>query len=230
MFQEHIEGVLIMFKALGPNRALRRAIARQAFVVGCASALTGGFASQASAKTDTSTATPPITLKEVVVQAQKRSENLQKVPIAITVVSPKRLQAAGVTSTQDLATVIPGLQVLNIAGSLIPRVRGIGSTFTAAGIESPVATYIDDVYHAFAADINIDGDDVEQAALLKGPQGTLFGRNATGGVLLITTRGLSFDFKKVLRTELDNYLTTRSNIFVTGGLAHNVAASLSVSY
>lgn len=219
-----------MAKALRSGRMRPRSIRRQGIVLGYASSMAVAFSSQASAQTNPPAATPQVTLQEVVVKAQKRSENLQKVPIAITAVSPKKLEAAGVTSTQDLASVIPGLQVLNIAGSLIPRVRGVGSTYTAAGIESPVATYVDDVYHAFAADINLDVDDVEQAAVLKGPQGTLFGRNATGGVLLITTRGPSFVSKKSIKIDIDNYLTTRSNVFVTGGLTPNVAASLSVSY
>lgn len=169
-------------------------------------------------------------LEDIVVVAQKRSENLQKVPIAITAISPTRLETSGIKSTQDLAIAVPGLQLLNVASSLVPRVRGVGSTFNAAGIESPVVTFVGDVYHAFAADVQVDFADVEQVAVLKGPQGTLFGRNATGGVLQITTRQPDFDFAGSFQTSFDNYLTTRSNAFVTGGLSDDVAASLSVSY
>src|SRR4051812_7490179 len=85
-------------------------------------------------------------LQEIVVTAQKRSENLQKVPIAVTALDSERLLQAGVQSAQGLAAALPGLQLLNIAGNTTPRVRGVGSGFTAAGYESPVATYVDGVY------------------------------------------------------------------------------------
>lgn len=169
-------------------------------------------------------------LADIVVTAQKRSENLQRVPIVITAVQPERLAAAGIQTTQGLAAVLPGLQLLNIAGSLTPRVRGVGSGFTAAGIEPPIASYVDDVYRAFGADYVSDFADVSQVALLKGPQGTLFGRNATGGVLQITTREPSDTFEGSFQTSFDNYQTTRSNVFVTGPVADGVAASFSGSY
>ena len=169
-------------------------------------------------------------LQEIVVTAQKRSENLQKVPIAVSAVNPERLAEAGVQNTQDLAAALPGLQLLNIAGNVTPRVRGVGSGFTAAGFESPVATYVDGVYLSYGADVNMDLSDVSQVALIKGPQGTLFGRNATGGVLQITTRAPEYDFNGSFRVGLDNYLTMRGDAFVTGGLSDTVAASLAVSY
>ncbi len=169
-------------------------------------------------------------LQEIVVTAQKRSENLQKVPIAVSAVNPEKLAEAGVQDTQDLAAALPGLQLLNIAGNVTPRVRGVGSGFTAAGFESPVATYVDGVYLSYGADVNMDLSDVSQVALIKGPQGTLFGRNATGGVLQITTRAPEHDFSGNFRVGLDNYLTMRGDMFVTGGLSDSVAASLAASY
>lgn len=167
---------------------------------------------------------------DIIVTAQKRSENAQRVPIAITAVSPKALDSAGVVSTQGLAAALPGLQLLNIGNMITPRVRGVGSSFVSGGLEAPVATYVDDVYYAFGADINMDMADISQVTLLKGPQGTLFGRNATGGVLQITTRRPSHDFSASVQTSLDNYLTSRSNIFATGGVSDTVAASLSLSF
>lgn len=169
-------------------------------------------------------------LQEIVVTAQKRSENLQKVPIAVSTATPEQLATAGVRTTQDLAVAMPGLQLLNIGGALTPRIRGVGSGFTAAGFESPVATYVDGVYFAFGADIAMDLSDATQVAVIKGPQGTLFGRNATGGVLQVTTRDPSHDFHGNFQTSFDNYLTTRSNAFVTGGLSDTVSASLAASF
>src|SRR5579883_2547395 len=170
------------------------------------------------------------TLQEVIVRAQKRSENLQRVPITISTVSPRALRNAGVESVQALPVVLPGLQALNVANQITPFVRGVGSPFTAAGLESPVAVYVDGVYHAFAADTDVGFADVSQVALLKGPQGTLFGRNATGGVLQVTTREPSQHFEGQFATSLDNYLTSRSDLFLTGGVTDNVAASISLSY
>jgi iron complex outermembrane receptor protein len=169
-------------------------------------------------------------LEEIVVVAQKRAENLQKVPIAITAVAQARLESTGVTDMQDLQVAVPGLQVLNIGGSVTPRIRGVGSGFTSAGVESPVATYVDDVYYAYGADVNVDLSDASQVTILKGPQGTLFGRNATGGVLQVTTRDPSQDFQGNLGVSFDNYLTARLNMYVTGGLSDDVSAGLSVSY
>jgi len=169
-------------------------------------------------------------LQEIVVTAQKRAQNLQDVPIAITAVEPERLESAGITKMQDLSAAVPGLQILNIAGNLTPRIRGIGAGFTSVGVESPVATYLDDVYYSYGADISFDVADVSQVTVLKGPQGTLFGRNATGGVLQVTTRGPSQDFGGSIGVSFDNYLTAKVNGFVTGGLSDQVAASLSASY
>jgi iron complex outermembrane recepter protein len=202
--------------------------------VACASGLAIAFSTSAVAQ-DTANATSAREeatsgVGDIIVTAQKRAENLQRIPIAITAVSPMVLRNAGIDSVQDLPAVLPGVQIVNISNSLVPRVRGIGSGFTAAGLESPIATFIDDVYHAFAADIELDFADVSQVAVVKGPQGTLFGRNATGGVLQITTRPPSQDFGGSMQTSFDNYLTSRSNIFVTGGLTEGLAASLSVSY
>jgi iron complex outermembrane recepter protein len=169
-------------------------------------------------------------LEEIIVVAQKRAENLQKVPIAITAVAQERLESAGVTDMQDLQVAVPGLQVLNIGGSVTPRIRGVGAGFTSAGVESPVATYVDDVYYAYGADVNVDLSDSSQVTILKGPQGTLFGRNATGGVLQVATRDPSQDFQGNFGVSFDNYLTARANMYVTGGLSDDVSAGLSVSY
>jgi len=194
----------------------------------CASAI---FATDAVAQTTEAEAqSPQSALGEIIVTAQKRSENLQKVPIAITAVSAEGLTKAGVESTQALAAAIPGLQLLNVGNQLSPRIRGVGSSAIAAGLESPVAIYVDGVYYASSADVILDFADVEQVALLKGPQGTLFGRNATGGVVQITTRGPRSDFEGSFQTSLDNYLTSRSNLFVTGGLSEGLEASLSLTY
>jgi outer membrane receptor protein involved in Fe transport len=89
---------------------------------------------------------------------------------------------------------------------------------------------VDGVYYSFGPDLNIDFNDVAQVSVLKGPQGTLFGRNATGGVVSFTTRDPSHTFGGEFTTSLDSYLTTRSNLYLGGPVASNFLAGLSVSY
>ena len=166
---------------------------------------------------------------DIVVTAQRRAENLQKVPIVITAVSGDQLADAGVTSVTNLATVAPGLTSRTSGGAAFqPSLRGIGTSSNV--VENPVALYIDGVYLANQNDANRDLPDVEQVAVLKGPQGTLFGRNATGGVLQITTRRPSQELDVRARAEIDNYATVRGSVFVSGGLTPGIAASVSAAY
>ena len=93
----------------------------------------------AESRVDPSSAAQSEGLNEIVVTAQKRSENLQKVPISVSVVSSEQLVSRGVDNTIELANVVPGLAILNVGGVITPRLRGVGSTSTSTGNESPVA-------------------------------------------------------------------------------------------
>uniref|UniRef100_UPI0015765BD3 TonB-dependent receptor n=1 Tax=Sphingomonas bacterium TaxID=1895847 RepID=UPI0015765BD3 len=169
------------------------------------------------------------TVGDIVVTAQKRSENLQRVPIVITAVSGAQLATAGVTALATLGTVAPGLNVRTAGGGVYqPSIRGIGTSSNV--VENPVALYIDGVYLAQQREGSRELPDVEQVAVLKGPQGTLFGRNATGGVIQVTTRRPSQQFAAQGKAEIDNYATFRGSGFVSGGLASGVAASLSADF
>ena len=167
-------------------------------------------------------------LEEIVVTAQKRSEDLQRVPIAITAVSGDAVIARGINSTMELNAIVPGLNVRTASGAAQTFIRGIGTTSNV--VENPVALYIDGVYLPQQRDGLRELVDVAQIAVLKGPQGTLFGRNATGGVIQITTRAPSRDFSGEARAEIDNYATFRTRAYATGGLSENVAASLALGY
>lgn len=167
-------------------------------------------------------------LDEIVVTAQKRAENLQTVPIAITVNSGEQLNARGVASTMQLSVVTPGLNINETGGSFQPSIRGIGTS--SALTENPVALFVDGVYIPQQRDGLREFEDVEQVAILKGPQGTLAGRNATAGVIQITTKKPTFDLTGRFRAELDSYLTARVGGYVSGGLSSRVAASLAGSF
>jgi outer membrane cobalamin receptor len=121
-------------------------------------------------------------LEEIVVTAEKRSENLQNVPITVTAVTAAALAANKVESTQDLQFLVPSLVYNSASGFAQPFLRGIGSDFTVPNADPSVATYIDG---AFVADqvATIQGLlAVDRVEVLEGPQGTLYGRNAVGGV------------------------------------------------
>ncbi len=166
-------------------------------------------------------------VEDIVVTAQKRSENAQNVPIAITALNNDQLRAANITGTADLKATVPALNVTTATGGIgLPRIRGIGATGQGPGIENPVAVYVDGVYYGASFGILQSLYDTEQVAVLKGPQGTLFGRNATGGLIQITTLGPSYDFTARGEVGYGNYDTRTVAGYVSGGLTSNLAVSL----
>jgi outer membrane receptor protein involved in Fe transport len=167
-------------------------------------------------------------LADVVVTAQKRVQNLQSVPISVTAISGDSLNAARITTLMQLNTVTPGLNVRADAGAFQPAIRGIGTSSTV--VENPVALYIDGVYLPQQREGMRQLEDIEQVAILKGPQGTLFGRNATAGVIQITTKTPSHNFGVRAYAEVDNYATAKAAGYVTGGITDALAGSLSASY
>src|SRR5271154_873606 len=134
------------------------------------------------------------TLEEIIVTAQKRAENVQDVPIAIAALSGEMLRDRSVTSVVELANYTPSVQLSNssqIVGSsqsLSAFIRGVGQDDFSAGFEPGVGTYIDGVYLARTIGANVNLLDVERVEILKGPQGTLFGRNTIGGAISVVTR------------------------------------------
>ena len=165
---------------------------------------------------------------EIIVTAQKRAENLQKVPIVITAVSGAQLATAGVTSLTSLNTLVPGLNTRTTAGSYNPAIRGVSTSSNV--VENPVALYIDGVYLPQQREGARELPDVAQIAVLKGPQGTLFGRNATGGVIQITTRRPTQDFHFQATAGIDNYATLRGGAFISGGIAPTLTGSFSADF
>ena len=167
-------------------------------------------------------------LAEIVVTAQRRSENLQKVPIAVTVATAAQLTAVSVNSAQDLKLVAPSVDVQTTTGYVSPFIRGIGTRAFGPGFENPIAIYVDDVYLASAATGLFTFNNISQVEVLEGPQGTLFGRNATGGLIHVRTRDPSSEFGGSIRAGYGNYNTGRFNAYVTDGIADGVKADLAV--
>lgn len=128
-------------------------------------------------------------LSTVTVTAQKRSQSAQAVPIAMTALSAKTLDTHRVQNLQDLARLTPGLLVSAFSqASPTIAIRGISNTFSQIGVNKPVGVFVDDVFIPRNSAASFELFDLESIAVMKGPQGTLFGRNVTGGAIVITTR------------------------------------------
>src|ERR1700688_4806155 len=129
------------------------------------------------------------TLTEIVVTAQKREQNLQDVPVAVDAFSGAALQAAGPVQPVDLAAMTPNLSTKNAVGNTMPifTLRGIGLNDFATNGTQPVGVYVDEVYLVNNSQLGFDLMDLKRVEVLKGPQGTLYGRNTTAGAVNFIT-------------------------------------------
>lgn len=162
-------------------------------------------------------------LEEIVVTAQQRSENIQAVPITIQAFSEDQLEAAGVKGAESLAMVTPGLVMSRTGNTTSPFIRGIG---TSGGGDAAVALYVDGVFIQGATNTN-SLSDIERVEVLKGPQGTLYGRNTTGGLIHIITKDPQQKLSGNVSVSGGNYETVEAKGFLTGGITDTIAASAS---
>jgi iron complex outermembrane receptor protein len=149
----------------------------------------------ADAADDSADAAESRGVTEVTVTARRRSENLQDVPLAISSVSGEQLESTGVYNIDQLSRVQPSIQLITTnPRNTATTIRGLGSTIglTNDGLEPGVGIYVDEVYYARPGSAVVDLIDIERVEVLRGPQGTLFGKNTTAGALNITTRAPSF--------------------------------------
>jgi iron complex outermembrane receptor protein len=149
------------------------------FVVNCALAQQEG--EDVKAKADNR-------LEEVVVTARRKSESLQQVPTMVTAVTGEDLDKYGISSIEDLEMTTPGLVYADGVGHAFPYIRGIGSNAFSPAVDPTVGTFLDGFYSPSAVGSLQYIGDVESVQVLKGPQGTLFGRNTTAGAIVINTK------------------------------------------
>ncbi len=134
---------------------------------------------------------------DIIVTAQRRSESVQDVPIAISAFSSDQLEAQGVNNTLQLGQYIPNFVAQNntgLGGANAYFQRGLGNAESIATFDPPVGTYVDDIYLSRQNANNLSLFDVERVEVLRGPQGTLFGRNTTGGAVSIILRDPAKEF------------------------------------
>jgi len=135
-------------------------------------------------------------IETVVVTAERRSENVQTVPIAITALSSEQLRAAQIHDFNDLQQIAPSLLVSTGSGDTtggLVRIRGVGTTGNNAGLEASVGVFVDGVYRNRSAAVLEDLLAIERIEVLRGPQGTLFGSGSEGGTLRFITPTPSLD-------------------------------------
>ena len=186
---------------------------------------TAGYAQSAQSQTQV-VATTETTLEEVVVTAQRREEKMVDVPISITAIDQQQLTTANVESLGDVAKLTPSLRFDNQAGFFQPTIRGIGTGVTTSGGGANVGIYIDGFYspNPLAADFQLL--DVTGVQVLKGPQGTLFGHNTTGGAILVTTADPSTETHAVAKASYGSFNAQRYQAYGTTGLGGGVAADI----
>ncbi len=165
-------------------------------------------------------------IEEIVVTAQKREENLQDVPIMINAFSGEKLDAFGVESTADLQRITPGLSYTYTYGYSVIYMRGVGTDAFLPNADPSVATYIDGVNITPSQGKQDTLGPVERVEVLKGPQGTLFGRNATGGAINIVTADPPDEFTGSVETEFGNYNAQKYQIFLGAPITSFAGATL----
>jgi iron complex outermembrane receptor protein len=178
----------------------------------------------------TAPASDDLAMPEIIVTAQKRAENVNSVPISISVLTSQDLVQSGVTGTQELELATPGLVFGDTNGFAQPYIRGIGTDLISPGQESPVGFYLDGVYMPFTSSLIQEFGDIERVEVLKGPQGTLYGRNTTGGAINIITRDPEQQFTADASVTAGNLGYGKATAYVAGGLTDALSASVSAVY
>lgn len=199
----------------------------------CASILAMGFAGAAEAQTASDV--PPTEgegqLKEIIVTAQKRSESIQRTPVAVSAFTSDTLEQQQINGVQQLQFNVPSLVFAQLTGYSQLSMRGIGSDLTVTAGEPTVATFQDGVYMGQLFAQSVPSFDLERIEVLRGPQGTLYGRNSTGGTINYITKPPSYDTAANFAATYGNYDRVAIEAGVTGGIVPDkVAARISVKY
>nr|WP_314441789.1 TonB-dependent receptor [uncultured Sphingomonas sp.] len=194
---------------------------------------TDGATAEAAAVDDTAQQAPINDAGDIVVTATRRNEALSDVPLAVSAVTAESLENSGVSDLRQLQQLSPSLQVSSTsseAGAGVARIRGIGTVGDNPGLESSVATFIDGVYRSRTGVGLTELGQIDRVEVLRGPQGTLFGRNASAGIISIITAKPRFQFGANGQVDIGNYDMRRLELGLTGPLSSTVAARVDGVY
>lgn len=182
----------------------------------------------AAAKSSEAAADEGVALGTVTVTVRRREESGQSVPTSLTSVTGADLADRKISQVQDLQQVLPSANAAFMHARVSSvAVRGIGSNPANEGLEASVGIYVDNVYYARPGMLAIDLIDLEQVDLIRGPQGTLFGKNTTGGVLNLTTKKPTFTPEKTLEFSAGNRGYYQTLATISGPISDTVAGRLS---
>ena len=164
----------------------------------------------------------------IIVTATKREQTLQETPVAVSVTSAETIERAQIRDIADLATLVPSLRVSQNQSSFATSysIRGFGTDGNNIGLEPSVAMFVDGVYRSRAISQISDLPDIQRVEVLRGPQSTLFGKNASAGVISIVTKEPAFDFGGMVEASYGNYDAKVLKGYVTGPISQSLAFSL----
>jgi iron complex outermembrane receptor protein len=215
-----------MKASTGRDSSGRNSAGRKRFLVGASLAAVIGAPAAAIAQDAQPAAQPANTiLDEVIVSAQRRDQNKQDVPVTVTVFGGQLVEQARIQTVQDVVAHTPGLQFDAYPASE-PRlsVRGVSSSDRGAAGDPSSAVFVDEIYYGRPAAINFDSFDLQRIEVLKGPQGTLFGRNVVGGAVNIVTNRPDLDaFDAAVEGSVGNFDSRDLSAFVNVPLADGKA-------
>ncbi len=162
------------------------------------------------------------TVDEVVVTSLRRRSNMQKVPVAVTVIKPPLIREARIHDIEDVGTRVPGLTVASFSiGQPTIHMRGVGSNDDGAALDNSIVMFIDDVYVGRITSINMNFSDLEQIEIMRGPQGTLYGKNAIGGAINVTSKNPTKQLAGTVEATMGNYGRFDSRAVISGPLAED---------
>lgn len=170
-------------------------------------------------------------IAEITVTAQRREQSAQDVPVALTVIGAEEAQNRNIQTVTDLENSVPSLEVDQQFGGGQPqfRLRGVGGTDYAANNTNTVGVYVDEVALPYGVMTQGSLFDIERIEVLRGPQGTLYGRNTTGGAISVITGTPSHDFHAGFDVSYGRFDAFEMNGFVTGGLSETLSARVAVT-
>lgn len=191
-------------------------------MIGCVQSV---HAQQAPASSATS-------LEEVIVTAERRQQNLQAVPLSVTALGGDAIAAMRIQEASDIGRYTPGVDIGTSAQarSSTTRIRGIGGAGDGwPGTDSPVGIFVDGVYYGRSADLAVDLFDLERIEVLRGPQGTLYGKNVSAGAINIISKKPSESLEGRLEATAGSFNRREFRGYISGPLSESVSAKLSYS-
>ncbi len=194
----------------------------------CALALPSMAAAQDAVVEEQAELEAPETGNEIIVTATKRAQTLQDTPVAVSVTTAATIEQAQIRDIGDLSSVVPSLRVSTLQSAFATSfsVRGFGTDGNNLGLEPSVAVFVDGVYRSRAISQISDLPNLERVEVLRGPQSTLFGKNASAGVISLVTKRPSFELEGNVEVSYGNYDAIVARGYISGPISETIAASI----